>query len=124
MLQQQNNIWHVITCCSRRLSKAEENYGASELEGLALVYCVTKLRNYLLGKHFTILTDHCGLCNLKSRMPHSARLRRWSILLSEFDFTIKYIKGSAHQDVDCLSRAPVDDATDPYLDQGQGFKYY
>lgn len=49
-------------------------------------------------------------------MCNSARLRRWAIVLSEYDFDIIYVKGGLHRDVDCLSRAPVDDAPDSYLD--------
>lgn len=116
LLQQKDDIWHMVSCCSRRISKTEENYGISELEGLAIVYCVTKFRPYLLGKHFTILTDHCALCALKHKMPNSPKLRRWALILSEFDFDIVYVKGGLHQDADCLSRAPVDDSTDPYLE--------
>lgn len=74
LLQQQGDEWRLITCCSRRLSKSEENYGISDLEGLAIVYCVSKLRNYLLGKRFTILTDHCALCALEKKVPNSPRL--------------------------------------------------
>ena len=116
LLQQQKGEWRIITCCSRRLCKAEENYGISDLEGLAIVFAVGKLRNYLLGKRFTILTDHCALCALKLKTPTSARLHRWAIILSEFDFEIKYIKGGLHMDVDCLSRAPMEEYVDPWLD--------
>lgn len=116
LLQRQENEWRIITCCSRRLSRSKMNYGISDLEGLAIIYAVSKLRNYLLGRHFTIITDYSALRSLKSKMPNSPRLRRWAILLSEFDFSIQYAKGGLHKDVDCLSRAPVDDAIDPYLD--------
>lgn len=44
-------------------------------------------------------------------------MKRWAIVLSEFDFKIVYTKGKQHCDVDCLSRAPVDDPTDPYLEE-------
>ena len=116
LLQLQNEEWRIITCCSRRLSPSEENYGITDLEGLALIYTVTKLRPYLLGKHFKVLVDHCALCVLNKRMPTSARLRRWAIVLSEFDYEIIYTKGDLHKDIDCLSRAPVDDAIDPFLE--------
>lgn len=116
LLQQQKGDWKIITCCSRRLSTCESNYGITDLEGLALIYCLQKLRNFLLGKHFEIFVDHCALCVLNKRMPNSARLRRWAIIISEFDFEIKYTKGGLHKDVDCLSRSPIDDGTDPYLD--------
>lgn len=116
LLQQQEGEWRLITCCSRKLDNAEKNYGASELEGLAVIHSVTKLRNYLLGVRFTILTDHCALCAMKKKNINNARLHRWTIILSEYDYEIKYVKGGLHQDVDCLSRMPVDNSRDLYLD--------
>lgn len=115
LLQKQQDDWRIVTCCSRRLSSSEANYGITDLEGLAIVYSVQKLRPYLLGKPFEILTDHCALCVLNTRQPQSARLKRWAIVLSEFDYKIRYTKGDLHQDVDCLSRAPVED-NDEFLE--------
>lgn len=37
----------------------------------------------------------------------SKRIERWACLLSEYRLDIKYVKGTEHNDVDCLSRAPV-----------------
>lgn len=109
LLQQQQNEWRLVSCCSRRLSPAENNYSVTELEGLAIIYSVNKLRHFLLGRHFTILTDHCALCVLNKKQPNNPKLRRWALILSEFNFKVVYTKGSLHQDVDCLSRSPVDD---------------
>lgn len=67
--QRQKGEWIPITCCSRRLSSSETNYGITDLEGLAIIYAVSKLRPYLLGKHFTIIVDHCALCALNSKQP-------------------------------------------------------
>lgn len=117
LLQQQNGEWRIIECCSRQLTPSERNYAITELEGLAVVYSVTKFRHYLLGRKFQILTDHCSLCVLKSKMPQSSRLRRWALVLSESDFDIVFTNGSLHKDVDCLGRAPVTDEVDPYLDK-------
>lgn len=115
LLQQQAQNWVLVACCSRRISKTEENYAATDLEGLAVVFAMTRFRNYLLGKHFVLLTDHCALCALRKRTPNSPRLRRWALLLSEFDFEVQYIRGALHQDVDCLSRAPIPDKVDEHL---------
>lgn len=116
LLQLRNDEWRIISCCSRRLSEAEANYGITDLEGLAIVYAVTKYRHYLLGIYFKIITDHCALCVLKEKMPNSPRIRRWALLLSEYNFDVVYTKGTQHGDVDCLSRAPVDNAFDTYLE--------
>lgn len=93
LLQLSDDEWKLVACCSRRLSSSEENYGITDLEGLAIIYAVNKFRPYLLGKKFEILVDHCALCVLNKRTPASPRLRRWAIVLSEFDFEIKYVKG-------------------------------
>jgi hypothetical protein len=116
MLQQQKGDWKLVTCCSRKLTKYEENYGITHLEGLAIIYSVKKLRNYLLGKPFDVIVDHCALCVLNKNTPLNDRLRRWAIVLSEFDLHIKYTKGGLHRDVDCLSRAPVNNEDDDFME--------
>lgn len=76
LLQQRYGDWKLVSCISRRLSQAEKNYSITELEGLAIVYAVQKLRPYLLGRAFAILTDHCALCSLGKKVSQNSRLRR------------------------------------------------
>lgn len=116
LLQQHKGEYRLIACCSRRLNNCESNYGPTDLEGLAVIYAVTKFRPYLLGRHFSLVVDHCSLCVLKSKMPTSPRLRRWALILSEYDFQVIYTKGTKHADVDCLSRAPVSDELDNFFE--------
>lgn len=113
--QQQNNIWRIIYCCSRKLNDQEERYGVTDLEGLAVVFALTKIRSYLVGRHFELLVDHCSLCVLRNKTPSSPRLQRWAWVLSEFDFDVKYIKGMLHNDADCLSRA-IGPQVDEYIE--------
>lgn len=76
LTQCQVGEWRIVSCCSRNTNDAEKNYGVSELEGLAMVYSVTKFRNYLLGRKFKIYTDHCALCSLKIKTSKSPKLQR------------------------------------------------
>ncbi|MEL7308979.1 MAG: reverse transcriptase family protein, partial [Pseudomonadota bacterium] len=83
-----------IEYASRALTGAERKYSVSEKECLAILYALKSFRHYLLGKHFTIFTDHCPLTFLQSQKNDShGRLGRWSLILQNYDFTIKYIKG-------------------------------
>lgn len=107
LFQKQAGEWRLITCCSRAKSDCEKRYSPTDMECLAIIYSVSKLRNYLLGRKFTILTDHSALKVLNDGMPKTDRLKRWAAILAEYEFKVEYIKGSLHQDVDCLSRAPV-----------------
>ena len=93
-----------IVFLSRMLGQAELAYYVREKECLALVWAVTKLRYYLLGNHFTIYTDHQSLQYLgKVKDPHR-RLARWSLEMSQYNYTIKYIKGKDNTAADGLSR--------------------
>lgn len=73
---------------------------------LAIIYGLAKYRSYLLGQIFTIVTDHSALQYLNTSKA-SAKLARWGLFLSEFNFTIKYRKGSVHNNADALSRLPA-----------------
>lgn len=74
LLQLHDNDWKIIHCISRQTNKSETNYGITELEALAVIYAVKKLRHYLLGRKFKIIVDHCPLCSLNLKDPASARL--------------------------------------------------
>jgi len=93
LLQQHNSEWKIVTCKSRKLRPNEINYGITELEALAVVEAVTKLKNYLLGKRFRIITDHCALCSVFKNPSPNARLNRWRLALSEFEFDVIYTRG-------------------------------
>lgn len=116
LLQQYEGEWKLVTCRSRRLKPNESNYGITELEALAIVEAVVKLRNYLLGIKFRIITDHCALCLVFKNKSTNSRLNRWRWILQEFDFEVIYTKGTMHSDVDCLSRSPINDEIDDFLD--------
>ena len=97
---------HLLACASRVLSSNEKNYSTSEKECLAIIWSISKFRQYLYGRKFTIITDHSGLQYLMSTKDLTNRLARWSLKLMDFDFSIKYNKGKNHSDADYLSRNP------------------
>ena len=49
---------HPVAYFSRKLSPAERNYSATELEGLAVVASIFHFSVYLYGVHFSVETDH------------------------------------------------------------------
>ena len=96
---------------SRTLNDAEKNYAQLE-EGLALVFGVKKFYSYLFGHAFTLITDHKPLLRLlsecKSTSPQaSARVKRWSLYLSMFEYTLTFRSTAAHTNADALSHLPL-----------------
>ena len=53
-----------IGFASRTLSAAEKQYSQIEKEGLSCVFGVRRFHAYLLGQHFTLITDHKPLLSL------------------------------------------------------------
>lgn len=103
----------VISYLSRSLSRAERNYSTTERECLAVLWAVEKLRPYIEGISFTVVTDHHSLVWLQKLQDPIGRLARWSIRLQQFDFKIIHRKGSEHVVPDLLSRSvPMIDVLD------------
>jgi transposase InsO family protein len=90
----ENQQEHPVNYGSRSLAPAERNYSPTHLEGLAIIWAITHYRHYLIGRHFTLRTDHSSLVQLfNSATPLTGRLARWSMLLREYDFSIEHIRG-------------------------------
>ena len=97
---------------SQTLSKAEQNYSQLEKEGLSLVFGIKKFHSYVFGHPFEVITDHKPLLGLlredcATSPQASARIKRWSLFLSSYEYTLVFRKTSAHANADALSRLPL-----------------
>ena len=97
---------------SRTLTSAEKGYSQLEKEGLAVVYAVKRFHQYLYGRPFIIFTDHKPLMGLfgetKGIPPMaSARVQRWALTLSAYQYRIVYKAGSENGNADAFSRLPL-----------------
>lgn len=101
-----------IEFASRILNKAEKNYGVIEKEALAIIFGTKNFFQYLIGRKFTLKTDHKPLLTIfgnNKSIPQmsTSRLQRWAVHLSAFNYEIEYVK-SEKNCADGLSRCPVD----------------
>ncbi len=71
---------------SRKLSKRETRYSTVEKECLAIRWAVLTLRYYLLGRAFTLCSDHAPLQWLHRMKDTNAWITRWYLALQPFKF--------------------------------------
>ena len=103
---------HPIGYASRSLSKAERNYSQLEKEGLSCIFGIKRFHQYIFGHHFLLLTDHKPLLALfnehrSTSAQASARIRRWSLELSAYEYTLEFRDTHSHSNADALSRLPL-----------------
>ena len=97
------------------MNDTEKKLSIGELELLAVVWGLEKLRFYLYGKKVYLYTNHQSLEPLIKRnrcnKQYIARLTWWLDRLAHFDIAIQHIAGSNLKFTDYLSRIPVGGAT-------------
>ena len=96
------------------LTPAQQKYCTTRKELLAIVRFTRQYRHYLLGKRFTVRTDHNSLTWLLRFKNIQGMLARWIEELSQFDMVISHRPGKLHQNADGLSRIPTRDANCNY----------
>ena len=88
-----------VAYVSRRLTPAEENYSVQEKECLAIKYCLSKFKHYVLATNITVkcLSDHQSLQYLTKGHAingHAGgRIARWENELSAYNYKIEYLPG-------------------------------
>ncbi|CAL8136112.1 unnamed protein product [Orchesella dallaii] len=97
---------------SRIMSTTEQNYSQIEKEGLSIMFGLKKFYKFLCGRRFTLITDHKPLLAIFGSKSHlqsyaAARLHRWSIFMSQFEYDIQYRSTAEHGNADALSRLPT-----------------
>ena len=99
----QDGIEQVIGYSSKALSPRERNYSTTEKESFTIQFGAQHFRVYLLGRKFTIITDHNALKWLNQIEPKE-RVARSLMDMQELDIIVKYTPGHVHNNADALSR--------------------
>jgi len=99
-----------VMYASRTLSPAETRYAQIEKEALALTWACERFRDFILGSHITLETDHKPLLQIlgtKGLDSLTPRLQKFRIRLMRFSYDIVYTPGKDLATADALSRAPL-----------------
>ncbi|GMI84518.1 hypothetical protein HRI_002121100 [Hibiscus trionum] len=89
---------------SQKLSPKMQAALTYHREMYAITQVVGKWRQYLLGRHFVIITDQKALRELTQQTIQTPKQQQWLAKLIGFDFEIKYRLGKLNTVADALSR--------------------
>ncbi|MBW0527449.1 hypothetical protein O181_067164 [Austropuccinia psidii MF-1] len=100
----------VICYISRQLKDSGARYGATQTDGLFLVWALEKLHYYLEGAVFEVYTDCTSFKSSLNMKTTNRHMLRWKITIQEYrgNMTIIYKEGKVHTNTDGLSRWPLD----------------
>ncbi|KAL2103054.1 hypothetical protein ACEWY4_002222 [Coilia grayii] len=104
LLQGEGEDCKPIQYISRKLYPRETRYSTVEKECLAVKWALDTLRYYLIGKDFTLETDHRALQWLHKMKDANARVTRWYMSLQPYRFVVRYRAGKFNVVADYLSR--------------------
>lgn len=102
--QVKEGIEQPIMYISRKLLKHERNYATVEKECLAIKWAIDKLRYHLVGREFTLVTDHAPLKWMSLNKDRNSRITRWFLELQNYKFKVEHRAGKLQGNCDALSR--------------------
>ena len=102
-----NNELQPVAYFSKKLTPAQKKKKAIYLECLAIKEAIIYWQYWLIGREFTILTDHKPLENLKIKARTDEELGDLVYYFSQYNFKVTYNPGKENVEADSLSRNPV-----------------
>ena len=107
LYQLENEVELPIAFLSKSLTPQERRWATPDKEAYAIIYALLKLRYLLRDIHFTLLTDHKNLTYIN--LDFKSRVKRWKLIIQEYDFDIKHVPGRDNVAADAFSRLiPID----------------
>lgn len=102
---------------SKKLNEVQKKRKAIYLECLAVKEAIKYWQYWLIGKPFTVYSDHKPLESLNIKSRTDDELGELTYYLSQYNFKLKYAPGKENLEADCLSRNPVLEANNDIDDQ-------
>lgn len=111
LFQKEGEQWRPVAYASRSLTETEQRYAQVEKEALGLTWGCERFKDFLIGRHFSMETDHkplVSLLGLQALTELPPRIQRFRLRLMRYSYSITHTPGKALFTADTLSRAPVE----------------
>ena len=100
-LRYKDNSKRPIANASKTLTDTQKRYLQIQKEALSIIFSLKKYHQFPYGRPFILVTDHKPLIsmlgpNTATPMLVANRLARWSLMLSQYDYTIEYRSTKQH----------------------------
>ena len=104
--EDKDGIDHPVAYFSHKFNQHQCKYSTVEKECLALILALQHFDVYVSSNAVAleVFMDHNPLVFIHRLKDKNQRLCRWSLILSEYNISIKHIKGQDNLIADCLSR--------------------
>ena len=103
LAQVQNGQERPILFYSKVFNEVQSRWSVSDKEMYSIVHGVLANHYLLMGRPFTIRSDHKALM-FNEKISASNKIERWKVSLSEYDIKWEFIEGSNNVVADALSR--------------------
>uniref|UniRef100_A0AAZ3QB26 Reverse transcriptase/retrotransposon-derived protein RNase H-like domain-containing protein n=1 Tax=Oncorhynchus tshawytscha TaxID=74940 RepID=A0AAZ3QB26_ONCTS len=102
--------WKPVAYASRSLTPTEQRHAQVEKEALGLIWACERFRDFLIGQHFQLETDHKPLQSLLGNQYWDnlpPQMQRFRMRLMTYSYMIAHVPGNRLWNADTLSLAPV-----------------
>lgn len=96
LLQLWEEEWRPVAYASRLLSPTEQRNAQVEKEALASTLACERFRDFLIGKHFCLETDHKALVSILGEQALDllpAKVQRFRMRLMRYSYQVRYAPG-------------------------------
>ena len=102
LFQKDGDVEYPVAFLSKSLNKEQRKWAIPDKEAYAIFYTIKKWDHLLRDAKFILQTDHKNLVYIN--FEGTAKVRRWKLLLQEYNFQWEYIKGETNLVADWFSR--------------------
>lgn len=102
LFQMENGVARAIAFCSQAFSDVATRWSTYEQEAYGCYFALVKWEDKLLGRKFTLESDHKNLLYIKEHS--SAKVIRWRMYMQQFNFDFVHIPGKENVIADGFSR--------------------